>query len=218
MMLNQLILVAASAASATSAAFFPDYAESFTVHTREYDTLNGVVVQQTIISDATLQRSMMLAEGSMVQGVLQQITRCDIHPIGWFVQLSGPTRSQLQCLNVTRTCQWSKFWSAPPSNASMTDDKINGTSCLRWEWWEAGEKMAFWGTNSTPMRTGKIFSSTGETTWTIDFTGFVAAAPKADAFAPLPGVKCPPAAPPPPAAPQVVSGARIGSGPTATLS
>jgi hypothetical protein len=205
-----LVLVAvapAAAAAASTSAFFPDYAERFTVHTREYDTAHGVTVEQTIASDDKLQRAMMLAKGSMVRGVLQQITRCDIHPVGWFVQVAGPTTSQLQCQNVTRTCQWSKFWTAPPPNATMTDDNINGTACIRWEWWDAGEKMAFWGTQDTPLRTSKLFSShTGWAPWTIDFTDFVAAAPKMDAFAPLPGAKCPPATGPPPTAQQGMEG------------
>lgn len=209
----QLLAVGAAAASAVPAApYFPTYSESFTVHTRESNPVHGVVVRQTIASDASLERSMMLAEGSMVHGVLQQITRCDIHPAGWFVQLVGADALHLQCQNQTRTCQWSRFWAPPPLNASMADDSINGTACTRWEWWEAGEQMAFWGTKDTPLRSGKIATHhAGWSTWTIDWLDFKAAAPALDAFAPLPGAKCPPASSPPLMGRRAVAGVGAGA-------
>jgi hypothetical protein len=183
-------------------AAFPVYAETFTVHTTESDPAHGVVVHQTIAHDYTLRRSMMKAEGLLVQGVLQQIRRCDLHPTGWYAAIGGADASHLGCTNTSinpdpQFCQQSPFWSAPPANASSSSVTLNGTACTKWTYWEGGEQFAFWGTPTTPLRAAKIFTANpGFSTYAIDFSGFVAAPPPLSTFAALPGADCPPATPP----------------------
>ena len=189
--------------SSLSAATFPKYAETFTVETIESDAVNGVVVRQKIVRDVTLHRSMMLARGPLVHGVLQQIMRCDIFPVGWFADIGGADDAHLQCKNATQNpdpayCQWSPFWEQPPPNASSEGVVLNGTSCTRWIWWHGGEQFAFWGTSTTPLRTAKLFTPhQGWLPWAIDFVNFVAATPPDEAYAPLSGADCPPASAPP---------------------
>ena len=200
-----LALIATAAVFA--AAPFPDYSETFTVKTVESNPTEGVIVRQTIIRDSTsvdTHRSMMQAEGTLVQGVLQQIVRCDIHPLGWFANIGGPNKSALQCTNMTRdpspsSCQWSPFWTAPSAaNVSSQDVVLNGTACTRWEWWDAGQQWAFWGTATTPLRSAKIFTPhAGWSVWAIDFHSFVAEPAPLHAFAALPGADCPPSSVPP---------------------
>ena len=184
---------------------FPDYDETFTVETIESTPKEGVVLRQTIVHDYTLRRSMMRADGSLVRGVLQQILRCDIHPTGWFADIGGPNPQSLQCTNMTRNsdpayCQWTPFWDAPPANATMHEDVLNGTKCTRWDYWSGGESFSFWGTHTNPLRTAKTFTQhIGYELWAIDFVNFVGGTPPLSAFDTLPGVVCPAASPPPPA-------------------
>ena len=142
--------------------------------------------------------------GALVQGVLQQIVRCDIHPLGWFANIGGPNASALQCTNMTRdpspsSCQWSPFWAAPvAANVSSQDVVLNGTACTRWEWWDAGQQWAFWGTATTPLRSAKLFTPhAGWSVWAIDFHSFVAEPAPLHAYAALPGADCPPSSVPP---------------------
>lgn len=184
---------------------FPAYNETFSVETIESTRKEGVVLRQTIVHDLRLRRSMMLAHGTLVRGVMQQILRCDIHPTGWFADIGGPNPQSLQCTNITRDsdpayCQWTPFWEAPPSNATMHEDVLNGTKCTRWDYWSGGEAFSFWGTHNTPLRTAKTFTQhIGYELWAIDFINFVGGTPPLSAFDPLPGVVCPAASPPPPA-------------------
>ena len=181
------------------AASFPVYAETFTVQTVESDPTHGVVVRQTIAHDDVKRRSMMKAKGLLVQGVLQQIRRCDRQPKGWYAAIGGPNASHLTCTNTSidldpAFCQQSPFWATPPSNATSRRVTLNGTACSRWSWWEGGEEFAFWGTPTTPLRAAKIFTAkAGFSTYAIDFTNFVPAPPALSEFDALPGAVCPPA-------------------------
>lgn len=178
-------------------ASFPVYAETFTVQTVESDPTHGVVVRQTIAHDYVKRRSMMKAKGLLVQGVLQQIRRCDRQPKGWYAAIGGPNASHLTCTNTSidldpAFCQQSPFWAAPPANATSRRVTLNGTACSRWSWWEGGEEFAFWGTPTTPLRAAKIFTAkAGFSTYAIDFTNFVAAPPALSEFDALPGAVCP---------------------------
>ena len=86
---------------AAGAMKFPNYAETFTVETKE-STAHDIVVQQKIVRDVDLHRSMMLARGPLVHGVMQQIMRCDISPLGWFANIGGADDDHLQCKNFTQ--------------------------------------------------------------------------------------------------------------------
>ena len=92
---------------------------------------------------------MMSAVGSLVGGVEQQIKRCDLHPLGWFAVVGGPSLDSLMCKNVTvdpdpTKCQWSSFWGVP-ANASgpqVVEGKECGAfpSCMRWSFWDSHEQ------------------------------------------------------------------------------
>ena len=199
---TSVLLQLSTGSAFASATPFPHYAETFTVNTVESNTKEGVVVRQTLVRDVTLHRSMMCARGPLVRGVLQQIVRCDIYPLGWYADIGGIDDTHLQCTNQTRNpdpsfCQWSTFWAPPPPNASSQAVVLNGTACTRWIWWDGGEQFAFWGTATTPLRSAKLFTPhTGWVPWAIDYVHFVAATPADEAYAPLPGAHCPPASPP----------------------
>ena len=90
--LSVATMVAAARVAKGSPAGFPDYAETFTVHTTESTQPDGdVTVRQTIVQDAGARRSMMLAHGRLVSGVMQQIRRCDLQPTGWLATIGGPS-------------------------------------------------------------------------------------------------------------------------------
>eukprot|EP01052_Picozoa_sp_SAG31_P034871 SAG31_NODE_4131_length_3555_cov_6.788773_1_plen_244_part_00 len=186
---------------------FPNYPETFMVHTTESETATGkVTLQQTIVQDHERRRSMMLAHGSLVAGTMQQIRRCDIWPVGWLAIIAGPSDAKLQCRNATQDpspaeCEWTPFWSVAANASGPTQDVIlrDGTniSCSRWEWWEQQEKHAFWGTVDVPLRLAKTFTAhPGWSLWQIDFTKFVGWFAPIAAFDPLPGNHCPSATPP----------------------
>eukprot|EP01047_Picozoa_sp_COSAG01_P088951 COSAG01_NODE_21181_length_914_cov_1.132515_2_plen_62_part_01 len=61
---------------------------------------------------------------------------------------------------------------------------MNGTACQRWDWWEEGERHAFWGTEEAPLRVAKVWTPLPPpvTTWSIDFLGFVAVPPSLPEF------------------------------------
>lgn len=157
---------------------------------------------QTIVQDMKLRRSMMHANGTLVQGVLQQIRRCDL-PAGdaWAADIGGPDAASLSCTNTTVDpdpdhCQFSDFWSIPKNATGPRVDACAGGPCGRWDWWDAGERYAFWGTSTAPLRTAKL--SVAEPSfhrWAIDFVGFVGGAPPLEAFDAVAGSDCPPASP-----------------------
>lgn len=184
-----------------SPASFPPYSESFTVETLE-STFNSQqpTVQQLIAQDNITRRSMMLAQGPLVHGVLQQIKRCDIHPLGWFADIGGPSMEQLECKNTSinsdpNDCQWTPFWEIPANASGPTPDKLNGTKCGRWDWWEENERHSFWGTSEKPLRIAKVWTPhpAPVTTWYIDFSGFSDVPPSLSEFDPVPAAGCTPA-------------------------
>jgi hypothetical protein len=137
--------------SGGSPRWFPGYAESFTVQTvevhpyikQEEEDSSGsggtgrhvvptVSVRQLIAQDNVSRRSMMLARGQLVRGVLQQIKRCDVHPTGWFASIAGPSMARLQCQNQSISsspsdCQWTPFWGIPPNASGPTPDRCAST-------------------------------------------------------------------------------------------
>jgi hypothetical protein len=200
----------------------PVFAESFTVSTVELDdTLNGTVsVRQVLRRDSTARRSWMLANGTLVSGGLEEIMRCDIHPLGWFTTSGGsdatdPTSWACQNMSINSdptSCQWNLFWEPLPANATYVGrESMDGRNCDRWTYWKWGEEYSLWAsadTPNTPVATGKISTFGGDHKWRILWRNFTAGAPPLSAFEPTPGIKCPPAPPPPaeaPAAPVVCS-------------
>jgi hypothetical protein len=184
----------------------PEYNECFTVGTMEADTpTNTTVLRQTLAQDDLLRRSSMTATGTLVGGFEQQIKRCDL-PLGaaWFVEIGGPDRAHLQCRNMSinpapADCQWSKFWGIQANASGPFADTVRGIRCERWEWWDSAMQYAFWGTDSVPLRTAKLFDSDPtHVPWFIDFIDFIPGPPASAAFEPVPDNNCPPASPPPP--------------------
>ena len=57
----------------------------------------------------------------MVKGVLQQIIRCDIRPVGWFVQVSGQSVSHL---NIKTLKQRSPFSFKMADNLNLTGFEV----------------------------------------------------------------------------------------------
>jgi hypothetical protein len=182
----------------------PVISEDFSLFLIEYDS-NGVITNnETLAFDATLRRSNMYAVGTLVQGAMQQIKRCDMIPHdGWFSTAGGPDASSPQgwvCTNVTLPvaseipyhCQYGNFWGFPPMTYNGEED-VDGVVCDAWQYMSGGYKYGVWvtGDGTVPVRTAKL---TGQT-WSMDFFDWVAGSPAEQAYEPVVGSPCPPATP-----------------------
>jgi hypothetical protein len=155
-------------------------------------------LRQFLAQDDLLRRSIMTATGSLVHGFMQQIKRCDL-PLGaaWFANIGGPDRTHLQCKNTSinpapTDCQWTPFWGIQKNASGPFKDTVRGMQCERWEWWEFGEQYGFWGTETVPLRTAKLFDPNPQhPPWYIDFLDYQSGAPADAEFDPVPGTNCP---------------------------
>ena len=189
---------------------------NFVANTIEVDETNTTIVEQRLVFDIDLRRSMMYAEGSLVHGAMQQIRRCDIHPQGWMSSSGGPNiddPSTWTCTNTTisrkaelpNSCQYSTFWSFPTDMKYAGRDLINNTSCDQWIYFNNGDEYSLWveegvinGEMTTiPIANGKIktSSSTGSL-WTIYYHDFIPGTPEESEYAPVDGSNCPDSTPP----------------------
>jgi hypothetical protein len=87
--------------AAAPAPTLPVFSETFAVNTVEMDdTTNTMTARQTIIKDSVNKRSHMIADGSLAHGHLEEFMRCDLHPMGYMLEMGGPageTPAQWQC-------------------------------------------------------------------------------------------------------------------------
>jgi hypothetical protein len=199
----------------------PVISETFSASTVETDdTVGAVTLRQTLHRDYKAHRMWVSFNGSLVQGAMVQITRCDLHPWGWLASAGGrdTTRPQTwQCSNSTLDpapdmCQWTPFWEVLPANATYAGlDVVDGRLCDRWNYWDQGEQFAMWYSAATddakkkeqnddgvvPVALAKTFSPMrGYHLWTLLWRNFTATAPSFPAdFEMTPGVVCPPASP-----------------------
>ena len=142
----------------------PTFSENFQVNTIEIDlTRNGTVtLQQLLMRDSTTLRNYMLSNGSLTDGWLEEVTRCDIHPYGWYAQAGGPNAlpSSWLCQNSTILsdplhCQLGTFWAPIPANASYAGQMVeDGRLSNYWKYWENGEQYAFWTATRSPLSGG----------------------------------------------------------------
>ena len=188
---------------------------NFVANTKELDETNTTIVEQRLVFDIDLRRSMMYAEGSLVKGAMQQIRRCDIHPEGWMTSSGGPNvqdPSTWTCTNTTisaqgelpMNCQYSTFWSFPADMKYEGVDEMNGTACDKWVYSSSGEEYALWSTTaagedgemySVPVANGKVRSLKGGL-WTIFYSDFIPGSPAEEEYAPVEGNNCPESTPP----------------------
>lgn len=192
----------------------PVISPNFVANTVEIDDTNTTVVEQRLVFDIDLRRSMMYAQGSLVHGAMQQIRRCDIHPQGWMSSAGGPDvddPSTWACTNTTidrkaelpNSCQYSSFWSFPDNMKYSGRDYINGTSCDQWIYYSGGDEYALWVQEGVvdgelvtiPVANGKIKSSSGGL-WTIYYHDFVPGSPNDSEYDPVDGSNCPDSTPP----------------------
>ena len=78
--------------------------DNFVLNTVEMDlTLNTTVLRQKIAIDMVLRRDYMYAVGTLVEGAMEQIRRCDLHPTGWMSNAGGRdiAPATWQCDNAT---------------------------------------------------------------------------------------------------------------------
>ena len=186
----------------------PIISETFSASTIETDdTVGAITLRQVLHRDYKAHRMWVSFNGSLVQGAMVQITRCDLHPWGWLASAGGrdTTRPQTwQCSNSTLdpapdACQWSPFWDVLPANATYAGlDVVDGRVCDRWNYWDHGEQFAMWysaynedakeeqydgnDTSSSspivPVALAKTWTSTpGYHLWTLLWRNFTAEAP-----------------------------------------
>ena len=189
----------------------PAFPESFTVHTVEIDdTLNGSIsVAQVLHRDYAAHRSWMSANGTLVGGQ-EQIMRCDIHPMGWFIAAGGSDPNNVttwSCTNQTinsdpQHCQWNLFWEPLPDNATYSgQETVDGRAANRWDYWNADERWALWASldGLSPIATGKVWTAhPGYHLWHILWRGFEPGPPPLSDFELSAGIQCGPAPPPAP--------------------
>ena len=156
------------------------------------------------------------AAGSLVQGAMEQIKRCDIHPEGWMTNAGGARvsdPSSWSCTNMTinaaselpENCQYSSFWTLGGFDQAYAGvEKVNGMNCDKWTYRMQDEgtgkidDYAFWCAkdHAVPVATGRVGSPTGDGLYTIFFSNFAPGAPAESQFAPQPGSDCPASTPP----------------------
>lgn len=194
MMMIATALLLACVCALAAARPIPTIAETFCVRTVEADTTtppSPPVLKQLICKDVPNRRHVMIGDGPLVHGHLEQLTLC-ADPFGYELDVGGVP---LQCTNTSLPsndglCDFSvPFWSFP-ANASFTGADANVTSdvcagaCDRWVYWEQGEEYAFWASPAplppTPVRIAKIFTAVkGYTLWHIDWLAFTTQVPDA---------------------------------------
>jgi len=209
MLLILVLLCLAVCSTAVLGKESPVVSPNFSVDTVEVNgdiTSTDVIVQQTITQDIDLRRSNMIARGTLVHGALQQIRRCDTHPTGWYVQLSGvqPEKpASWDCTNSTiphvderpAMCQYSSFWAMPPMKYEGVE-QVQGQSCDKWSYVldDSGSIYAFWAleNTATPAATGRISNPTNPTQlYTIFFNNFQEGTLPDSLFMPSSDVQCP---------------------------
>ena len=180
----------------------PQFSETFCVQTREFDSTSPPtppVLEQTICKDVANRRHLMIADGPLVRGHLEELVIC-LDPLGWELDVGG-RGSSTQCTNTSLPidsglCDFTQpFW-AFPANASYQGPDANVTTdlcrgpCDRWDYWDGGEQYAFWATPlptepALPVRLAKTFTTIpGYSLWHIDWFNFSSAPPPASVFAP----------------------------------
>eukprot|EP00040_Diaphanoeca_grandis_P041076 m.262473 g.262473 ORF g.262473 m.262473 type:complete len:249 (-) comp45766_c0_seq1:174-920(-) len=177
----------------------PIISEQFVVYTNEINGDGVQVVNQTIVQDIKARKAFMAADGQMVHGHLEELTRVDIQPLGYLLMLAGPTEdpSSWSCQNSTLNSSeysFGDFWASPPNASSgyvgvetITTKEMGTVECDRWNYWDLGEQYSFFTrvNEPTPVRTGKIFTSIpGYKLWHIDFSRFKAGVPPQTFFDP----------------------------------
>ena len=209
MLLILVLLCLAVCSTAVLGKESPVVSPNFSVDTVEVNgdiTSTDVIVQQTITQDIDLRRSNMFARGTLVNGALQQIRRCDTHPTGWYVQLSGvqPEKpASWDCTNSTiprvderpAMCQYSSFWTMPPMKYEGVE-QVQGQSCDKWSYVldDSGSIYAFWAleNTATPAATGRISNPANPTKlYTIFFNNFQDGTLPDSLFMPSSDVQCP---------------------------
>ena len=207
-----LFLSFAGCEASKSKKSIPTIAEQFTLRTTEIDDTNHgtISVQQTIFFDRTNRRSHMVADGTLCQGHVEEIIRCDAgRTSGYTLTMGGPPGqhpSQWDCTNRTlfhlspSTCPFAPFFSFPDNATyvgvtNITQHNISfPVVCDAWMFWKAGEQWMFYAQKdaSVPARIQKIrtFHSTNHV-WHIDFTHFAPGPPEPlSVFAPPSSVTC----------------------------
>ena len=189
----------------------PVFDDSFSVSTVELDdTLNSTVtVRQALHRDTTARRSYMSANGTLVGGVVEQIMRCDIAPVGWMIQAGGKQSAEpttWKCTNRTvlsdpQYCQFGHFWTPLPANATYAGRELqDGRQCDRWNYWRRGEQYAEWASiapRAEPVAIGKTWTADPRHhLWRILWRDYQPGWPPLSSFAATPGLKCPAASPP----------------------
>jgi len=194
----------------------PKINPNFVVNTVEVDNTNTTILEQKLVFDIDLRRSMMYGYGTLVKGAMQQIRRCDIHPEGWMISAGGPDTSDpstWQCTNTTINaagelpwnCQYSTFWSFPDDMKYAGNDVINETPCDKWVYFNGGDEYALWATQGVdasgqiidiPVANGKTLSATGGNSWTIYYYDFVGGTPADSEYTAIDGLQCPESTPP----------------------
>ena len=175
MKLNSFGVALASIVSVVCATSTPNIDEQFWVTSEEFDdTMNGtLILKQTIGIDPISNRTVMVADGSLVNsgGHMEQIVRCDVGSVGYFLNVGFPTGSpQNVCYNYTRLCNRpiNKFWTFPknislvgtvPSLPNGAGKQFKGPFNF-YEFWIENEKFnLFTNTAGTvPYWLGKVFT------------------------------------------------------------
>jgi hypothetical protein len=205
------LIIAIMALVQASAKDVPFISQDFTVNTREEDSDGNTIVEQRLVWDATLRRSLMHAKGSLVKGAMEQIKRCDLIPEeGWFTNAGGPNANDgthWQCTNTTITprgelpthCVYNNFFAIsgsinPPVYAGV--EAVNGVQCDKWTYEMADGsggvgKYAFWCVEDQPIPAAS--SELGR--YSIYFSDFVAGSPAVSEFEPESNYNCPNATP-----------------------
>ncbi len=193
----------------------PVVSPNFSVDTNEVDgtgddeTTLTTIVQQTIAQDIDLRRSNMIAKGSLVNGALQQVKRCDLSPsAGWFVQASGVkvnSPESWSCTNTTidvvseqpANCEYNSFWTFGRDMKYEGVVKMNGVNSDKWTYYQGdGSKSqyAFWmkQDEAVPVATGRVTNpSSPSSLYTIFFKNFQSTPPPESFYYPEQGVSCP---------------------------
>eukprot|EP00943_MAST-04B_sp_MAST-4B-sp1_P006498 g6498.t1 len=179
----------------------PKLSSQFLLRSIEIDDTSGgiIVLNQTLAMDPVAKRSLMIADGALVDGHLEQIVRCDLST-GYFLNIQKESGAKtLSCQNMTRNCDqaWQPFW-VFPSNISY-----EGKSALpkrgsrkqynKYFYWDNYEKYTLYldEKNQYPVWYGKVFTThPGYHLWHFEYSKYISGAPPESVFGAPKDLKC----------------------------
>lgn len=184
----------------------PILSNQFLLRSVEIDDTSGgnIVLNQTLAIDPVAKRSVMIADGALVDGHLEQIIRCDLNldKTGYFLNIQKENGAKtLSCQNMTRSCDqaWQPFWVFPGNTSyegksTLPKQKIGDKKQYdKYFYWDNYEKFTLYldEKNQYPVWYGKVFTThPGYHLWHFEYSNYISGPPPKSIFNAPKHLKC----------------------------